>query len=67
MITNILIGVVLMFLLEHFTRLKKFKKYIKSQPKSFEDFGLWERVIGILFWPILLGIFLYNFFKELIK
>ena len=67
MITYILIGVVLMFLLEHFTRLKKFKKYIKSQPKSFEDFGLWERVIGILLWPMWLSVFLYSFFKQLFK
>ena len=65
--TYILIGVVLMFLLEYFTSLDRYKIYIKTNPKAFESFGFWERVIGILFWPILLGVFLYNFFKQLFK
>ena len=63
MITYILIGILLMFLLEHFTSLKRFNKYIKTQPEAFTGFGFWERIIGILFWPVLLGIFLYNFLK----
>ena len=65
--TYILIGITLMFLLEYFTSLERFNKYVKTSPEAFKSFNLWERVIGILFWPILLGIFLYNFFKELIK
>ena len=56
-----------MFLLEHFTSLDRYKIYIKTNPNAFESFGFWERVIGILFWPILLGVFLYNFFKQLLK
>ena len=67
LITYILIGVLLMFLLEYFTNLKQFNKYIKTQPKAFNSFSMWERIIGILFWPILSGIFLYNFFKQLFK
>jgi len=67
LITYILIGVTLMFLLEHFTSLPNFNKYLKTHPKTFTGFGFWERIIGILFWPILLGVFLYNFLKYLFK
>ena len=56
-----------MFLLEHFTSLDVYKKYTKTNPNAFESFGFWERVVGVLFWPILLGVFLYNFFKQLLK
>ena len=56
-----------MFLLEHFTTSKKFKKYIKTNPTAFKTFGFWERLMGILCWPLFLGIFSYSFFKELIK
>ena len=65
--TYILIGITLMFLLEYFTSLKRFNKYIKTHPEAFDGFRFWERAIGILFWPILSGIFLYNFFKQLFK
>ena len=67
MIVYILIGVAFMFLLEHFTSLKIFKKYVKTNPKAYIGFGFWERIIGILFWPVWLGVFLYNFFKTLLK
>ena len=67
MIIYILIGVLFMFLLEHFTTSKKFKKYIKTNPTAFKTFGFWERLMGILCWPLFLGIFSYSFFKELIK
>ena len=67
MITYILIGVIFMFLLEHFTSLDKFKKYIKTHPNAFKKFGFKERVLGILFWPICLCIFLYSFLKEFFK
>ena len=67
MITYILIGVAFMFLLEYFTSLDRFKKYINIRPEAYIQFGFWERFIGILFWPICLGIFLYNFFKEFLK
>ena len=63
MMIYILIGIVFMFLIEHLTRLSKVKKLQKSYPKAFIEFGFWEIFIGILCWPILLGVFLYNFFK----
>tara|TARA_Y100000996_G_C22004640_1_gene430101 strand:+ start:168 stop:371 length:204 start_codon:yes stop_codon:yes gene_type:complete len=67
MITYILIGVIFMFLLEHFTSLDKFKKYIKTHPNAFKKFGFKERVLGILLWPLWLGVFSYSFFIELFK
>ena len=67
MITYILIGVVFMFLLEHFTSLKRFKKYAKTNSNVIKSFGVRERIIGILCWPVLLGVFSYNLIKELIK
>ena len=66
-ITYILIGIFFMFTLEFFINSKWVKRYSKKYPRIEADFGFWERFVGILFWPILLGIFLYNFFKELIK
>jgi len=67
MIKYILIGIALMFLLEYFTNSSNFKKYEKKYPKAFIKFGAAERVIGILCWPVLLGVFLYNFFKAYFK
>ena len=64
--TYILIGIVFMFILEHFTNTKKFKKYI-TNPKAILPFGWNERLMGILFWPISLGIFIYHFIKEFFK
>ena len=63
MITYILIGIAFMFLIEHLTNLSRFKKYSTMYPKAYIEFGFWERVIGVLCWPLLLGIFFYNFFK----
>ena len=56
-----------MFLLEYLTSLSRFQKYTEVNPKAFENFGFWERIIGILFWPVCLGVFFYNFFKQLLK
>ena len=63
MITYILIGIIFMFLVEYSTQNKTIKKHL---PKPL-TFGFWERTIGILFWPVCLGIFLYNFFKTLLR
>ena len=63
----IVIGVIFVFLLEYFTSKDRFKKYSDMYPKAYIEFGFWERVIGVLCWPILLGIFIYNFFNELLK
>ena len=67
MMTYILIGIVFMFLIEHIARLNKVKNLQKAYPKAFTEFGFWERLIGILCWPVLLWVFLYNFFKQYFK
>ena len=56
-----------MFLFECFASSNKTKKYYKKVNKSYKEFGFWERTLGILFWPICLGIFLYHFFKEFFR
>ena len=61
--TYILTGIVFMFLIEYSSTTKKFKKHLSTPIK----FGLWERVIGILFWPVCLGVFLNHFFKQILK
>jgi hypothetical protein len=35
--------------------------------KDLPKIGILERLMGIVLWPIFLGIFLYNFFKQLLK
>jgi predicted Na+-dependent transporter len=62
--TYIIIGVIFMFSFEYFLKSEKVKKNINLRVK---DFDIFERVIGILLWPLYLGVFLYNFFKELLK
>ena len=56
-----------MFMVEFFTNSKILKKYLKKHSNLEIEFGFWERTLGILFWPVFLGIFLYNFFKQLFK
>ena len=64
MILNYLfLGVIFMFLIEYSSTTKKFKKHLSTPIK----FGLWERVIGILFWPICLGVFIYYFLTNLLN
>ena len=67
MITYILIGVIFMFLVEYTLNSPTAKKYSKIYPSLKNKFGFWERTIGIIFWPPCLGIFLYNFLKQLFK
>ena len=67
MMNYILIGIAFMFLFECFASSNKTKKYYKKVNKSYKEFGFWERTLGILFWPIYLGIFLYHFFKEFFR
>ena len=55
-----------MFLLEHSTQSEKFKQYI-TNPKAFASFSWIERLIGVLFWPVLLGVFFYFFTKQFFK
>jgi len=63
MIIYILIGIAFMFLIEYTMQNKTIKKHL---PKPL-IFGFWERTIGILFWPICLGVFSYSFLKEYFK
>ena len=37
--------------------LDRFKKYSTMYPKAHVGLGFWERVVGVLCWPILLGVF----------
>ncbi len=43
------------------------RKTIQKQLRYTVNLGWTERIIGVFFWPICLGIFLYNFFKNLLK
>ena len=61
MIIYILIGIFFMFCIEFLLSKENFKKQIST------NLGTTERVLGILFWPICLGVFLYNFFKTFFK
>ena len=63
LIDYILIGVIFMFLVEYTLNTPTAKKYSSIYPNLKNKFGFWQRVIGILFWPVLSGIFLYNFIK----
>ena len=61
--TYILIGIIFMFCIEYLLN----KKSIQKQLTYNINIGWTERLIGIFFWPICLGIFLYNFFKTIFK
>ena len=61
MITYILTGVAFMFCVEFLLSKEIFKKHVPTR------LGNKERIIGILTWPVWLGVFLYNFFKEYFK
>ena len=61
------IGVSFMFLVEFVLSSKSSKKYSKIYPNLKAKFGFWERAIGIVFWPICLGIFIYHFLKQIFK
>ena len=55
-----------MFCVEYIVNSGTFKKTLKLNKTNF-PIGWKERTIGIFTWPLLVGIFLYNFFKELLK
>ena len=52
-----------MFCIEHILNLESIQEKLTSIP----DIGWAERAMGIFFWPVCLGIFLYNFFKTFFK
>ena len=57
------VGIIFMFCIEYILNTESIKKQLKFIP----NIGWVERIIGILFWPIWLVIFLYYFFKQLLK
>ena len=59
LVTYLLIGAILTFLVDSFTRTKIFK----ATNKTNKYFSNAERIICILIWPITLGVFLYAFAK----
>ena len=56
-----------MFLVEYSLNTQTAKKHSNIYPNLKNKFGFWERTLGIIFWPLCLGVFLYNFFKEYFK
>ena len=58
-----LVGVVFTFILESLST----SDFLKDHVKSKISFGFLERLASVFLWPVLLGIFLYNFFKQLFK
>ena len=63
MMIYILIGILFMFCIEYLLS----KESIQQQFTYSPNIGWMERIIGVIFWPICLGIFLYNFFKTLLR
>ena len=59
----LIIGIIFMFCIEYLLNLKSIQEKLTSIP----DVGWAERAMGIFFWPVCLGIFLYNFFKTFFK
>jgi hypothetical protein len=59
--TYFLIGFLFTFMVEHLAA-STFKGKIKPL-----NFGFWERFLSVLFWPLLLVTFLYNFFKSYLE
>ena len=61
MMTYILIGIVFMFCVEWGTSTDSFKNHMLFKGNTPMKVGWAERFIGVLFWPVWLGIFIYNF------
>ena len=66
MITYILLGIAFMFCIEYLLSMDSIKERMTTT-SDIEDMIWTKRIIGVLFWPVCLGIFLYNFFKEYFK
>ena len=67
MITYIVIGIVFMFCVEWGSNTDSFKNHMLYKNNTRIEIGWAERFMGIFFWPICLGVFLYNFFKQYYK
>ena len=63
MMIYILVGIIFMFCIEYLLNKETIQKHLTSIP----NLGWTERIIGILFWPLWLVIFLYYFFKLYFK
>ena len=61
--TYILLGILFTFGVEYLADSDILKDKIKTEI----SFGFGERLLSVLFWPLLLATFLYNFFKEFFK
>ena len=66
MITYILLGIAFMFCIEYLLNMDSVKERMTTN-HGLKDMIWTKRIIGVLFWPIWLGIFLYNFFKSYFK
>ena len=60
MITYILIGIAFMFCIEYLLNMDSIKERMTTT-SDIEDMIWTKRIIGVLFWPVWLGIFIYNF------
>ena len=62
-ISYLLIGVIFTFLLDFIS------DRLKNNPHMIEtpEWGWKTRIISIIFWPIMLGVFTYNFIKTYFK
>ena len=63
-INYLFIGVVFMVIVEYLLNRSDIQKHINTK---IPNLGFWEIIIGVSLWPLLLGIFLYNFFKAYFK
>ena len=63
LVTYLLIGAIFTFFIDSATRTKIFKVTNKTN----KYFSNTERIICILIWPVIILVFLYNFFKEFFK
>ena len=60
MITYILLGIAFMFCIEYLLNMDSIKERMTTT-SDIEDMIWTKRIIGVLFWPVWLGIFIYNF------
>lgn len=66
MITYILLGIAFMFCIEYLLNMDSIKERMTTT-SDIEDMIWTKRIIGVLFWPVWLGIFIYNFLISYFK
>ena len=62
-LTYLLIGTIFMASIEALLSSENIQSHLPDIP----ELGGVERAIGIIFWPVCLGVFIYYFFKTLFK